>query len=53
MAERPNGSRERVCTADFAVAEGFGPDVELTRTLTIMQGESHCDFRYGRVPAVE
>jgi len=39
-----------VCTADFATAEGFGPDVELTRTQTIMQGASHCDFRYRRDP---
>ena len=34
------------CSADFAMAEGFGPDVQLTRTRTIMQGASHCDFRY-------
>ena len=38
-----------VCTADFAVADGFGDDVELTRTQTIMQGADHCDFRYRRV----
>ena len=38
-----------VCTADFAVADGFGGDVKLTRTQTIMQGASHCDFRYRRV----
>ena len=38
-----------VCTADFATAEGFGPDVRLTRTQTIMQGADHCDFRYRRV----
>jgi hypothetical protein len=38
-----------VCTADFATAEGFGPDTKLTRTQTIMQGASHCDFRYKRV----
>jgi hypothetical protein len=38
-----------VCSADFAMAEGFGGDVELTRTQTIMQGASHCDFRYRRV----
>src|SRR5215475_3482187 len=38
-----------VCTADFPTAEGFGGDVELTRTQTIMQGASHCDFRYRRV----
>jgi hypothetical protein len=37
-----------VCTADFATAEGFGPDVKLTRTQTIMQGASFCDFRYSR-----
>jgi len=34
------------CSADFAMAEGFGADVQLTRTPTIMQGASHCDFRY-------
>ncbi|MDE5441537.1 2-amino-thiazoline-4-carboxylic acid hydrolase [Bradyrhizobium sp. CSA207] len=39
-----------VCTADFATAEGFGPDIELTRTQTIMQGADHCDFRYRRNP---
>ncbi|SFI97648.1 L-2-amino-thiazoline-4-carboxylic acid hydrolase [Bradyrhizobium sp. cf659] len=37
-----------ICTADFATAEGFGPDVRLTRTQTIMQGADHCDFRYRR-----
>lgn len=37
-----------ICTADFATAEGFGPDIKLTRTQTIMQGASHCDFRYKR-----
>lgn len=37
-----------ICTADFAIAEGFGPDIKLTRTQTIMQGASHCDFRYRR-----
>jgi L-2-amino-thiazoline-4-carboxylic acid hydrolase len=39
-----------VCTADFAVADGFGSDVALSRTQTIMQGAGHCDFRYRRVP---
>jgi len=28
------------------MTEGFGADVQLTRTQTIMQGASHCDFRY-------
>ena len=37
-----------VCGADFPVAEGLGRDIELTRTQTIMQGASHCDFRYKR-----
>jgi hypothetical protein len=34
------------CSADFSHAEGFGANVRLTRTQTIMQGASHCDFRY-------
>ena len=37
-----------VCSLDFPFAEGFGADVKLTRTQTIMQGASHCDFRYRR-----
>ena len=37
-----------VCGADFTTAEGFVPDIKLTRTQTIMQGASHCDFRYKR-----
>jgi hypothetical protein len=37
-----------VCSADFDTAEGFGGDVELARTQTIMQGAPHCDFRYRR-----
>ncbi len=35
-----------VCSADFPMAEGYGDGVKLTRTQTIMQGGSHCDFRY-------
>ena len=34
------------CQRDAALIEGFNPDVTLTRTQTIMQGASHCDFRY-------
>jgi hypothetical protein len=34
------------CTADFNLAEGYGSDVRLLRTQTIMEGASHCDFRY-------
>ena len=37
-----------VCGADFPTAEGLGPGITLTRTQTIMQGASHCDFRYKR-----
>ena len=34
------------CQRDGALIEGFNPDVQLTRTQTIMGGASHCDFRY-------
>ena len=37
-----------VCGLDFPFAEGFGSDIKLSRTQTIMQGASHCDFRYRR-----
>ncbi len=37
-----------VCAGDFPVAEGIGGDIALERTQTIMQGASHCDFRYRR-----
>ncbi len=42
-----------VCSADFTLAEGFGSDIELTRTQTIMQGAGHCDFRYRRLKATD
>jgi hypothetical protein len=35
-----------VCSADFAMAEGYDAPVQFSRTQTIMQGASHCDFRY-------
>ena len=38
-----------VCSADFPTAEGLGADIRLTRTQTIMQGASHCDFRCKRL----
>jgi hypothetical protein len=25
---------------------GFNPDLKLTRTQTVMEGASHCDFRF-------
>lgn len=34
------------CTRDFEFATGFNSKVKLERTQTIMQGASHCDFRY-------
>lgn len=34
------------CNRDFQASEGFNPDLNLTRTQTIMSGASHCDFRY-------
>ena len=34
-----------VCTQDLSLTDGF-PGTELTRTRTIMQGATHCDFRY-------
>src|SRR5215510_2415996 len=37
-----------ICSLDFPFAEGFDADVKLTRTQTIMEGASHCDFRYRR-----
>lgn len=34
------------CGRDFALGEGFNPDLVLTRTQTIMEGAPSCDFRY-------
>lgn len=36
------------CNRDSALMKGFNPQVELTRTQTLMEGASHCDFRYRR-----
>jgi L-2-amino-thiazoline-4-carboxylic acid hydrolase-like protein len=36
------------CSGDLSMADGFGADVQLTRTQTIMQGAGYCDFRYVR-----
>lgn len=38
------------CNRDFAFGEGFNPDMQLTRTQTIMQGAPFCDFRYRLEP---
>jgi hypothetical protein len=37
-----------VCGADLPFFEGFPGGVGLARTQTIMQGASHCDFRFAR-----
>ena len=37
-----------VCSMDFPFVDGVGADLKLTRTQTLMQGASHCDFRYKR-----
>ena len=34
------------CSRDFAMVEGFSPELKLERTQTLMQGASHCNFRY-------
>jgi hypothetical protein len=34
------------CSRDFAASEGFNPNLELTRTQTILGGAERCDFRY-------
>ena len=35
-----------LCEVDHHVVEAVGPDVQLTRTQTIMRGATYCDFRY-------
>lgn len=34
------------CNRDFALIDGFNEGAELERTQTIMEGATHCDFRY-------
>nr|WP_082874929.1 L-2-amino-thiazoline-4-carboxylic acid hydrolase [Burkholderia sp. MSMB1589WGS] len=34
------------CARDSVFIEGYDPRIELTRTRTLMQGGTHCDFRY-------
>ena len=36
------------CNRDFAMVEGFSPNLTLKRTQTIMEGAKHCDFRFVR-----
>jgi hypothetical protein len=34
------------CSRDGRMVEGFNPGIAFTRTQTIMEGATHCDFRY-------
>lgn len=34
------------CSRDAAMIDGFNHDIEFERTQTLMEGASHCDFRY-------
>jgi len=34
------------CNRDGSLIEGFNPNIEFTRTQTIMGGATHCDFRF-------
>lgn len=36
------------CNRDFALIEGFNPEVRLTRTTTILGGAPCCDFRFAK-----
>jgi hypothetical protein len=36
------------CQRDFALAAGFSPEIELSRTQTLMEGAGFCDFRFRR-----
>jgi len=41
------------CNRDGSFCEGYDPRIKLTRTQTIMQGASHCDFRFRFSPESE
>ncbi len=34
------------CNRDGVFCQGYNPDITLKRSQTLMQGASHCDFRY-------
>jgi len=34
------------CNRDAAMIEGFNPEIDFRRTQTIMEGATHCDFKY-------
>lgn len=41
------------CQRDATFCQGYNPDMTFERTQTIMQGASHCDFRYTYTPPDE
>jgi hypothetical protein len=41
------------CDRDGAMVEGFNPAIHFERTQTLMEGASHCDFRYRAEPKSE
>ncbi len=41
-------TKPMAAVAGLMLMEGFGPDIHLTRTQTILQGAGHYDFRYKR-----
>lgn len=38
------------CNRDGTMVEGFNPNIDFTRTQTIMSGAEHCDFTYRMTP---
>ncbi|MCE9563343.1 MAG: L-2-amino-thiazoline-4-carboxylic acid hydrolase [Planctomycetes bacterium] len=36
------------CGRDAAMIEGFNPEIAFSRTQTIMEGATHCNFRYSQ-----
>jgi len=36
------------CGRDYALFEGFNPEIKFTRTQTIMEGAEHCDFCFSQ-----
>ena len=41
------------CGRDYALGDGFNPDLRLTRSQTIMEGAPYCDFRYRLEPPAD
>ena len=37
------------CNRDGSFCTGYSKNIKLTRTQTLMEGASHCDFRYRKV----